>query len=156
VTATEPEPPAELRALDLRPDGRVVIAFVDDQQMMLRRPTLGQFRRWRTLLSEIGEDSARGVAAHTDATQIETADESLSETDRIKLRRERLRELQNSSEAAFEAWWTDVFTTLAEGPVPPSDDWPPFLVFGDSVMADVLQHWRSVPLAPGVRSNRTS
>lgn len=147
-----PDQPEERSALDLRPDGRIVIAF-ESGEVTLRRPTLGQFRRWRMRLTEISEDGLRLANQARAATDAERADEALTDADRMARRIQRSAEQHEASEEASIAWWTEVFETLAEGDVPDVEAWPPFLVFGDEILGLVLQHWRQVPLAPGVRSN---
>jgi hypothetical protein len=160
VTQSEPtplqpvpdQPEEERSALDLRPDGRIVIAF-ESGEVTLRRPTLGQFRRWRMRLTEISEDGLRLVTQARAATDAEREDETLTDADRMARRIERSTQQTEASEDASIAWWGEVFEALAEQPVPDVDEWPPFLVFGEEILGLVLAHWRQVPLAPGSRSN---
>lgn len=160
MTQTVPEatnaPEEAVSALDLRPDGRIVIDF-GENEVTLRRPTLGEFRRWRTKLSEINDLTIRIRLRHR--TEIEeeiAAGDAMPEEEKLARRAARTAEVDDVGEREATAWWAEVFSALAAGDgVPDSQEWPPFLVFGEDVLPDVLNHWRAVPLAPGTRSNRS-
>lgn len=150
-----PDPPAdEGSALDLRPDGRVTIWFNDDTDVTLRRPTLGQFKAWRIALNEIASETGRMAQASAEAAVAEQTDDDLAAEEKLARRSARAVAVQEAAEGGAVTWWTDVFKALAESEVPSVDDWPPWLVLSNTVLNDVLTHWRQVPLAPGTRSNK--
>lgn len=154
VPLPEPDDDDAPMALDCRPDGRVIIAFSDDLAVTLRRPTLGEFRRWRTLLSEVQDEALRLAEKQQAEAKADADDPDLTDTERNMRRLARTKESDEAGETAAEVWWSSVFEALADQTVPEIEDWPPFLVYGTNVLPLVLQHWRDVPLAPGRRSNK--
>lgn len=156
TSAPDPEEEAP-SALDRRPDGRIVVSFSEDLSVTLRRPTLGEFRKWRLLLTEIQDDAlqlAARQAAEQAADDAAVKAEEMTVEEQTKRRLVRNTEQDEAGDLAAEVWWGQVFAALADQPVPPSDEWPPFLVYGTNVLPTVLAHWRNVPLAPGRRSNK--
>lgn len=140
--------------LHLNDDGTVTIDFEtagDDGgplAVTLRRPRFGQFKRLRS-------DAAKVLTGMTSYVEELKADEALSETDRIE-------RLNQRTEDATVAWWhlvligDDTFASLADRPadVPDVDDWPTYLAYGDGSIKMLLDHWRRVPLAPGVSNGQ--
>lgn len=114
-----------------QPAGRFA-ARIAGQDYQLRRPTIGETRRWVEALTEVSEDRKAAVAAAADAGDV---------YDPVDY------------EAALIDWWRDVFATLDTGKaagVLPDDvgDLPPWLL-DVQLVAEVRVHWSSVPWGPG-------
>lgn len=111
-----------------RPAGRIN-ARIAGKDYALRRPTIGETRKW--------VEDLEGLQAQ---------------------RREALAELGDDYDRApFEValidWWRDVFRTLdtgkQAGDLPEDDqDLPPWFLAGD-LIAETRSHWSSVPWGPG-------
>lgn len=124
--------------INLRKNGEVRLV-VDGEDHTLRRPKLGEYRRFREML-------VRDEDLNLDASEM---------TDKALI----TRELQNVStrEKRFEregeiiAWWREVVATLdTEGnKLEEEDDDLPTWFFHDSLIGDLLTHWRDRPPVPG-------
>lgn len=93
----------------------------------LRRPTIGETRRWVEALEAMNESRKEAIAA--DAYD------------------------RDEFEAELVEWWRDVFATLDTGKAGgalPEDvaDLPPWFLAGD-LIAEARAHWASVPWGPG-------
>lgn len=133
--------------IDLRTDGpdsgTVAIDFEDgNPPVVIARPKTGQVRRldaerWRLLGSVTDYDA-----------ELQKREPPLSVVERVSLVKEK-------SYENTVAWWNlvlvgdDTFKRLATSDVPPSDEWPAYLVYGKDVIQVVLDHWTSTPLARG-------
>lgn len=107
-----------------KPAGRFS-ARIAGEVFLLRRPTIGETRRWIEQLEEY-------QAARKDAR----ADGSFDPVE---------------FEDQIADWWRDVFATLdTKGGKFPDDvaDLPPWLLAGD-VIAETRAHWAAVPWGPG-------
>jgi hypothetical protein len=163
MTQSEPEAPEASpnghepapSALDLRRDGTVGITMPDGTEVDLRRPTLGEFRRWRMRLNELNDGNRRMAAQEGQAAAADAEDEHLSPEERIIRAGERRMAADVAAEERSIDWWSEVIGTLSGEDTDP-DRWPPFLLFAPDSMARTLEHWRAVPLAPGPRSNRST
>lgn len=131
--------------LDLRDDGTIGIDFEDGQTtVVLARPKFGAYKRVRAEAARISAASAAFIE------QIDKQDPPLEMADRNA-------QVQEHSDDLCVGWWSlilvgdDTFKPLvSEGTVPSDpDDWPAYLIYGTNIIAQVLAHWRNVPLASG-------
>lgn len=102
-------------------------ATIAGKRYTLRRPTLGENRRWVEHLTELQEQQAAAREANT----YEPAE----------------------FEHALFDYWRDVFRTLdtskEAGELPDDDDALPPWFLAPELIVEVRQHWSSVPWGPG-------
>lgn len=111
--------------LDLLEDGRIRLAFGDEQHT-LRRPTMGEFREMRTRLDELVVEA-----------RVARADETrgpIDQTDEIT------------------EWVLTACKLLSDsgGPTMLTDALPPWFS-APELPGKLIAHWRTVPLGPGSR-----
>lgn len=124
----------------LTPGGRIVVHF-DDVAVPLRRPKLGELKRFRLSIVDVADDARRLREQHVRAL------DDVAEDERPEWIAARNREREAASEAAIIGWWRDVFAALAPSGVVPADadEWPPFLTMGVGIVDRCIEHWRSYP-----------
>ncbi len=143
-----PNPPNPVPdGIELRKDGSVRLQANGDG-WRLRRPKLGEFRKLRELLNEANDDRLRIIARMgmpdkpgNDAT----ADEKLEYTLAVSARS---RQLEAEVLALNVAWIAEALRVLCDHDPPEPDDWPSGMDSSDTI-AELVQHWRSVPLRSG-------
>lgn len=150
---------------EMRKDGKCVLT-VRGETYRFRRPRLGEFRELREKLYERDDESLRLTAelndrvrerdAAANAANTDDAEEK-SQTERLQASLEAkkaLRDLDRSVSALTEAWMVEALETLKEdedAELPGPDDWPPEMA-ETSFVAELVNHWRHRPLAPGAPS----
>jgi hypothetical protein len=127
----------------------------------LRNPFFGELKKLRTALQAVQDEIEAGndkvmrltqdIVAHQQAIQgRDESDVTTSEkrkSDRLNAEaRKASRELIDLADDRRMGWWTLVFATLSVDGTPP--DWPSWVV-DINLPGKVMEHWRSVPLAPG-------
>lgn len=111
-------------------DGSCVIHLTEGQ-VVLRPPTLGEYRELRKGARALAEQSRALI-------------ESLAPDDG--------RDPLEEQEPAIIEWWKTAVDTLGvSGSLPDPDSWPAWMVWGTNAIGDVLAHWRAVPSVPGAR-----
>lgn len=134
--------------LDLRKDGTVWL-HIDGELWKLRRPKLGEFRAMRESLHDRDDEALRlttvGVAGFESLPPDASDEDKAARVLAIKVRQ---RQLDTAVRSLNVAWMAETLTTLADHPVPGSDDWPSGMDEADAI-AQLVQHWRSVPLRSG-------
>lgn len=127
----------------------------------LRNPFFGELKKLRTALQAVQDEIEAGNEQVMKLTQDIVAhqqsiagkdDDDLTAAERRKTAklntdaRKASRDLIDVADDRRMGWWTLVFDTLSVDGTP--DDWPAWVVDID-LPGRVMQHWRSVPLAPG-------
>ena len=127
----------------------------------LRNPFFGELKKLRTALQAVQDEIETGndkvmrltqdIVAHQQAIQgRDESDLTTSEkrkSDRLNAEaRKASRELIDLADDRRMAWWTLTFETLSVDGIPA--DWPSWVV-DINLPGKVMEHWRSVPLAPG-------
>lgn len=147
---------------EMRKDGKCVLT-VRGETHRFRRPRLGEFRELREKLYERDDESLRLTAALNDSVRArdddakpdDAAERSQSERLQESLEAKKaLRDLDRAVSALTEAWMVDALELLKEdedAEIPPPDDWPPEMA-ETSFVAELVNHWRHRPLAPGAPS----
>lgn len=141
------------------PTGDIQIRLVgSDPPMLLPRPGFGQIKnliRARGRFNDAREVAInRAKAAKNDALAahpegIEITGDNLDALTALRVQVRAVADVVEEEVAEIcEAWWTEVFTLLNGGTVPPVDAWPS--VFMDTNLPDaMIDHWRFVPVGPG-------
>lgn len=110
-----------------KPAGRFA-ARIAGKDYNLRRPTIGETRRWVEVLEQVNEERKAALA------------EAGADYDRTDF------------EAALVDWWREVFATLdtkGDGELPDEiGDLPPWMLAVD-LIAEARAHWSAVPWGPG-------
>lgn len=131
--------------LRLNDDGSITIADFESAQgdpvtVNVRAPKVGALKRLRAELRKISN-------AQNESDVAIDADESLSKDARLDAKRDWVI-------ANLPPWWNLVlrgdesFRALTGDAVPDEDGWPPYML-APTVIAVVMTHWESVPLARG-------
>lgn len=108
----------------------------------LRRPQYGQYKAIRnafkalTPLDSRRVEIAQGLEQLTGAEQMKAMNELLDLTD----------ELGDAKVPVFQM----MFAELADQPLPEDPNtWESWLLTDDSILPEIMEHWRTVPLARG-------
>lgn len=130
-----------MKQLELRDDGTVVIR-AGAEEWVLRRPTLGEYRR----LFEMYRDAGKAIRAAVEAVPL-LEDGSVNDDERIRI----ANDMQLGSEAQapiYAAVLAQYIAALSDQDPPDPSDLPAFTV--SSVFLDrIIPHWRAVPLDLG-------
>lgn len=133
---------------------------IDGQRYRLRRPFFGELRTLR-LAQEAGNDELSELAdqgrlaADKIAEEAEKIDQDTEMTPgrrNTAIRKLRAKNIQEgrkltvATEDMHLGWWAKVFETLAVDGTP--SDWPAWII-DPKLPNQVMQHWRSAPLARG-------
>jgi len=149
--------------LDLRDDGTIGIDFEDGQPtVVLARPKFGAYKRLRSELERVRV----GIIAFQQGLVDEAVKDLGDEKTAADLPAATLAEINEKarehSDESTAGWWhlvlvgDDTFKTIVQsGSVPPLDDWPPYLIYGQAIIPRVIEHWRRVPLAVGGKLEAT-
>lgn len=138
--------------INMRANGTIRIVL-DGEDYQLRRPKLGEYRRFREWFQRETDDAMAALedspvpdveadpaaAAKASAEQLAALKELLSP----KARRER--------ESDIFGWWREVVHVLsdAEHKLPDDDDELPAWILDKDLIRDVLNHWTERPPVPG-------
>lgn len=160
VATAEPDEATEGRELIELVGSGWVRMWIGGRRYRLRRPFFGELRELRLLVESMSDEiSTRSFEVQQIGREITAqADEidknqDLDATERaaqVRALRARSavvsRDLTNAADDLRLGWWTRVFGTLAVDGTP--EDFPGWIV--DYTLPDqILQHWRSAPLARG-------
>ena len=128
------------------PMGTVTITL-EDKAYVLGRPKLRQFRHHR--------DEIRTLAA----TAVGTLEEMQKKLETLKEDGDAFEKLtaeitlmsRNSFLLTSVPWLKSVFKDIGD-PLPDDhDDWPAWLAADQTIPTQIIEHWRTVPLAPGAK-----
>ena len=127
----------------------------------LRNPFFGELKKLRTALQAVQDEIETGNDAVMKLTQEIVAHQQtiqgIAEEDQTAAQRRKAAKLSADARKASRdlvdmaddrrmGWWTLVFYTLSVDGIPA--DWPSWVV-DINLPGKVMEHWRSVPLAPG-------
>jgi hypothetical protein len=124
-----------------------VTVTLEDKERVLRRPKLRQYRHHR--------DQIRSLSA-TAITKLEAMQEKLETlkeggTAFEKLTTEITEVSRNSFLLTSVPWLKAVFEDLGDPLPDDEDDWPAWLAADQTIPTQIIEHWRTVPLAPGAK-----
>lgn len=135
--------------LDLRDDGTAVVQAAG-RRIVLRRPTFGELRTLREMYASIEDETVRLRAKSDEARPERPEDAGPTAMGEwlIEVRRGRT-SLVDAYEELYRGWTGQAVATLGDGPLPETvDEWDPWLMQPELAQL-LIEHWRSVPLAPG-------
>ena len=131
--------------------GYAAITFETDEgerTITIRRAPFGYFKRCRALLDEV---SAKQTAKLREVV----IEKSEGETATAEELNAAMVIWQDYADETIADWWRFVVEGdgetnkgLGDGPLPPLDDWPAWLIEGPAAR-ELVNHWRAVPLARG-------
>lgn len=132
--------------IDFSPLGTVTITL-DGKDYVLRRPKLRQYRHYRDKIRELSMQAVDTLADLRE--QLDKAKDGSKEFEALQT------EVQDVSQNSFELtsvpWLKDAFEQLGD-PLPDDhEDWPAWLAADQSIPTKIINHWRTVPLAPGAK-----
>ncbi len=126
------------------PMGTVTVTL-EDKAYVLGRPKLRQYRHHR---DEIRTLSKSAVSAFEEMQEkLETLKGDAFE----KLSTEITEVSRNSFLLTSVPWLKAVFTDLGDPLPDDEDDWPAWLAADQTIPTQIIEHWRTVPLAPGAK-----
>jgi hypothetical protein len=126
------------------PMGTVTITL-NNKTYVLGRPKLRQYKHHRDRIRILARDAAEQVSAMGD--KLETLKEGGPAFE--KLSEEITGITRNSFALTSVPWLKDVFDDIGDPLPPDEDDWPAWLAADQSIPTRIINHWRTVPLAPG-------
>ncbi|KKK54403.1 hypothetical protein LCGC14_3085090 [marine sediment metagenome] len=128
------------------PMGTVTITL-EDKAYVLGRPKLRQYRHHRdeirtlaaTAVTKLEEMQTKLETLKEDGPAFEKLTEKITEVSR------------NSFLLTSVPWLISVFKDLGD-PLPDDwDEWPAWLAADQTIPTQIIDHWRTVPLAPGAK-----
>lgn len=129
-------------AVTYEPSGRIRFD-ISGVRYTLRPVLLADYRKILDTLNEIQDDNLRREAGFKDQPDEDDLEAVLAYR---KRRRESDREL---SDLAVEQM-REVFVLLSDKPLPEdSDTWPSWLTGSRTLLSEMMEHWRTVPLDRG-------
>lgn len=162
VTDADPEDGEPVERIQLVHTGLIRV-WVAGERFRLRRPFMGEFKRLRLALEDIGEEvndqrlvaerAGRDVIADMNAwnAQDPTPDPDATAEHERGLRAKSRATAVAFNDAVDEArigWWRDVFATLSLDGAPAEDRWPSWALDAQ-LPQQIVTHWRSTPLGRG-------
>ncbi len=128
------------------PMGTVTITL-DDKAYVLGRPKLRQYRHHRDQIRTLSQ---------TAITMLEEMQEKLGTLKEgapafEKLTTEITEISRNSFLLTSVPWLIAVFEDLGDPLPDDEDDWPAWLAADQTIPTQIIEHWRTVPLAPGAK-----
>ncbi len=128
------------------PMGTVTITL-DDKAYVLGRPKLRQYRHHRDQIRTLSR------AAITKVEEMQEHLETLKEGAPAfeKLTTEITEISGNSFLLTSVPWLKAVFEDLGDPLPDDEDDWPAWLAADQTIPTQIIEHWRTVPLAPGAK-----
>lgn len=141
----------EQDGLDLTHPSGTAAVVIDGVRRRLRRPKVGEFRRLRELLQE-NQDEAYAMSNRLLGVQKAIDDSDTPEnTARLEEARKLQRELNALTEDRNLAWVRQAVEVLSDSPLTLDDDDLPVWMASGETVTQLLQYWRTVPLAHGLR-----
>lgn len=121
--------------LELLPSGKIR-AVADGTEYNLRLPKLGEFKELRLWLEDFQEETSKANMHNL---------EHALDKDHVKM-------AVPDQQEGTRTWVAMAFEKLSDRPLPEDvDDWPIWLAYGDGIIAEMIKHWREVPLVRGSR-----
>ena len=129
--------------IDYRPDGTIKLTF-DGETWLLARPKLKTYR----LFSERLQEMRRAIQqVNTQLTELRTQlEDDDADTEAIE---DQIEKLNGPIWEYSLPIIADLVEQVADRPLPDPDEWPAWLATSIRLPSDILDHWRTVPLAPG-------
>ena len=125
------------------PNGEITISF-DNHTWKLARPKLKTYR----LFSERLQEMRRAITeVNVQLTELRMA---LTEDDAdTGLIEDQIEKLNGPIWEYSLPIIADLVEQVSDRPLPDPDEWPAWLATSIRLPSDILDHWRTVPLAPG-------
>ncbi len=128
------------------PMGTITVTL-EDKAYVLGRPKLRQYRHHRDEIRTL----SKGAVSKFEEMQekLETLKEGGEAFE--KLSAEITEVSRNSFLLTSVPWLKAVFTDLGDALPDDEDDWPAWLAADQTIPTQIIEHWRTVPLAPGAK-----
>ncbi|MEE9177578.1 MAG: hypothetical protein V3U46_04055 [Acidimicrobiia bacterium] len=128
------------------PMGTVTVTL-EDKERVLRRPKLRQYRHHRDQIRTL---SATAMERFKEMqTKLEGLKEGGPAFERLSI--EITEVSRNSFLLTSVPWLKAVFEDLGDPLPDDEDDWPAWLAADQTIPTQIIEHWRTVPLAPGAK-----
>jgi len=128
------------------PMGTVTVTL-DDKAYVLGRPKLKQYTYHRDQIRNLAMAAVANLEEMQ--TKLDTLKEGGPAFDKLTI------EITAVSRSAFlltsVPWLKAVFTDLGDPLPDDEDEWPAWLAADQTIPTQILQHWSTVPLAPGAK-----
>jgi len=129
------------------PMGTVTVTF-DDKAYVLGRPKLKQYTHHRDQIRNLAITAVAKLEEMQ--AKLETLKEGGPAFEKLTI------EITATSRSSFlltsVPWLIAVFKDLGVDPLPEDwDDWPAWLAADQTIPTQILNHWSTVPLAPGAK-----
>lgn len=138
---------ADADKLEMVKDG-TVRAFVDGKRYVMRRPKIGEYRKLRELAQGMDDAMLEVAKRQIEINAEREAATAANDEEKLTELRGLLRGLAVKAEDLRLGWLGEAQTLLGDKPLPPADELPAFFL-DPKLPADLLEHWRDRPLAPG-------
>lgn len=113
-----------------------ILMVISRDSYLLRPPKLGEYR----LLRQITKDRAvKLIELRDEALKAKSTTVDINQVDDLRF-------MERFIELAFNG--NEEFNGLSDRKLPEENDWPTWLV-SDTLQAEMLRHWQSVPLDSG-------
>ncbi len=128
------------------PMGTVTVTL-DDKAYVLGRPKLRQYREHRDQIRTLSTNAMTTLTAMQEKLETLKEDGPAFE----KLTGEITEVGRNSFLLTSVPWLKAVFEDLGDPLPDDEDDWPAWLAADQTIPTQIIEHWRTVPLAPGAK-----
>jgi hypothetical protein len=128
------------------PMGTVTVTL-EDKAYVLGRPKLRQYRHHRDQIRTLSQTAITKLEEMQ--TKLETLKEGAPAFE--KLTTEITAVSRNSFLLTSVPWLKAVFEDLGDPLPDDEDDWPAWLAADQTIPTQIIEHWRTVPLAPGAK-----
>ncbi len=128
------------------PLGTVTVTL-DDKSYVLGRPKLRQYRHHRDEIRTLSTNALDTLTTMQDKLETLKEDGPAFE----KLTAEITEVGRNSFLLTSVPWLKAVFEDLGDPLPDDEDDWPAWLAADQTIPTQIIEHWRTVPLAPGAK-----
>lgn len=134
---------AKQEGIEYNPDGTITLT-IDGTVRHLRRPKLKEFRHWADELRELSTQTNDEIVR---IRELLAESESASEEERAQIDKEAAEAATRRLEYTTP-WTAGVVAQFSDKPLPEeADEWPSWLALDVSIPAQIMAHWRTVPLA---------
>lgn len=132
----------------------LVVAFIDGDRFLLRRPKAGEYRRMREDLEALQDDLS--FVAYEAQEQNKALVASVDDNERPPLEaeleiRRRNRDIVREGNSKRAEWVYTAFSKLGDKPLTDDrDEWPVWFGTDETIVA-LITHWQRRPSLPGAR-----
>ena len=128
------------------PMGTVTVTL-EDKAYVLGRPKLKQYRHHRDQIRTLAIDAVAELEEMQ--TKLETLKEGGPAFEKLTIEITEIS--RNSFLLTSVPWLKAVFTDLGDPLPDDEDEWPAWLAADQTIPTQILNHWSTVPLAPGAK-----